>query len=73
MFSKIKVKCRKTFVFNERGNKNPDGFIYVNAYELGDAYRTAKSKYGDDIILVDFYYRKKQPERRYNFVPDWAV
>lgn len=73
MIVKIKVKCRKTFVFNERGNKNPDGFIYVNAYELGDAYRTAKSKYGDDIILVDFYYRKKKPERRYNFVPDWAV
>ena len=73
MFIKIKVKCRKTFVFNERGNTNPDGFIYVNAYELGDAYRIAKSKYGDNIILVDSYYLKKKPERRYNSVPDWAV
>lgn len=73
MITRIKVKCRKTFVFNERGNTNPDGFIYVNAYEFGDAYRIAKSKYGDDIILVDSYYLKKKPKRRYKSVPDWAV
>lgn len=73
MITKIKVKCRKTFVFNERGNRNPDGFIYVNAYNLGEAYRTAKSKYGDNIILVDFYDLKKKAKRRYNFVPAWAV
>lgn len=73
MITKIKVKCRKTFVFNERGNTNPDAFIYVNAYELNDAYCTAISKYAADIILVDFYYRKRRPERRYNFVPAWAV
>lgn len=72
MFTIIGVKCRNTYVFNERGNTNPDAFIYVNAYDIFEAAATVKSCTSQRVVLVDIYPLRKK-SKRYNTVPSWAV
>lgn len=72
MITKIDVKCRNTYVFNERGNTNPDAFIYVNAYDIFEAAAIIKRLTSQRVVLVDFYPLRKK-SKRYNTVPSWAV
>lgn len=73
MITKIKIKYKKTFVFNERGNTNPDGFIYVNTYNLSDASDIVKRATNKSVVLVDCYPLRKKGTRHYNAVPAWAI
>lgn len=69
----VKVKVKRTFVFNEKGNTNPDGFIFVNDTDLFKAYKKAEHYASNDIMLVDCYTLSRKSQKRYNSVPAWAV
>lgn len=73
MITKIKVRSKKTFVFNERGNTNPDGFIYVNAYNLSEAKERILRATDLPVVLIDCYPLRTKNYKRYIAVPDWAV
>lgn len=72
MITKIKITYKKTYVFNERGNTNPDAFIYVNAYDIFEAAERIKRCTNQCVVLVDSYPLRKK-SKRYNTVPGWAV
>ena len=73
MITKYKIKYRKTFVFNERGNTNPDAFIFINAYNILEARDMIKRATNQSVVLVDYYPLRKKNHKRYTVVPDWAV